>query len=333
MVVESLSLRGFRNLATCDVELGPGINLLWGANGAGKTNLLEATYAALAGRSCRTRDDRETIAFGESLARVEAVVTGDGQRRRFMSSISRAEGRRHLVDGAALGADASGAAPAARGLHARPPLAGQGPARRAPHPSRRLLRRAVADPRRGAPALLAGARAAQRAARADPRRQRLGCDARRLGPRARRRRGRAERDPRRGGRAVGAAVRELGGVARARARSLDCATGRAARRPRRRTWPARSASGASRTSRAATPAGVPTTTSWRSSSASARCAATAPRGSSGRHSWRSCSPSAGPCSTTAARRRSCCSTTSPPSSTPTTARCSSGTSARVAVRR
>lgn len=62
MVVESVSVLDFRNLATCEVELGPGLNLLWGPNGAGKTNLLEATYLALAGRSCRTRDDREAIA-------------------------------------------------------------------------------------------------------------------------------------------------------------------------------------------------------------------------------------------------------------------------------
>ena len=74
MVVESVGVHGFRNLADCEVELGPGVNLLWGANGAGKTNLLEATYMALAGRSCRTRDDRETIVFGEPLARAEATV-------------------------------------------------------------------------------------------------------------------------------------------------------------------------------------------------------------------------------------------------------------------
>jgi len=112
VVVESLSVLGFRNLATCDVELGPQINLLWGANGAGKTNLLEATYSALAGRSPRTRDDRETIAFGESLARVEAVVAGAGQRRRFLSSITRAEGRRHLVDGAPAGPGSAALRPA-----------------------------------------------------------------------------------------------------------------------------------------------------------------------------------------------------------------------------
>jgi DNA replication and repair protein RecF len=114
VVVESVGVLGFRNLAACEIELGPGINLLWGPNGAGKTNLLEATYAALAGRSCRTRDDRETIAFGESLARAEATVADAGLRRRFLGSISRAEGRRHLVDGVTAGPEAAAQ---------RPPLA------------------------------------------------------------------------------------------------------------------------------------------------------------------------------------------------------------------
>jgi DNA replication and repair protein RecF len=114
VVVESVGVLGFRNLVEVEVELGPGLNLLWGPNGSGKTNLLEATYTALAGRSCRTRDDRETIAFGESLARAEATVEADGLRRRFLSSISRAEGRRHLVDGSAAGPEA---------VAQRPPLA------------------------------------------------------------------------------------------------------------------------------------------------------------------------------------------------------------------
>ncbi|MQA73013.1 MAG: DNA replication and repair protein RecF [Solirubrobacterales bacterium] len=114
MVVESVSVLDFRNLATCEVELGPGLNLLWGPNGAGKTNLLEATYLALAGRSCRTRDDREAIAFGCSLARSEAVVESSGRRRNFLCSVTRAEGRRQLVDGQAAGPDSAAL---------RPPLA------------------------------------------------------------------------------------------------------------------------------------------------------------------------------------------------------------------
>lgn len=114
MVVEAVSVLDLRNLAACEIELGPGLNLLWGPNGAGKTNLLEATYMALAGRSCRTRDDREAIAFGGSLARAEARVSDRDRSRRFIFSISRSEGRRHLVDGSPAGPEASAL---------RPPLA------------------------------------------------------------------------------------------------------------------------------------------------------------------------------------------------------------------
>jgi len=112
VVVESVRVLDLRNLAACEVELGPGLNLLWGANGAGKTNLLEATYMALAGRSCRTRDDRETIAFGKGLARSEAVVTDPRQRHRFLCSISRSDGRRHLVDGSPAGPQSATLRPA-----------------------------------------------------------------------------------------------------------------------------------------------------------------------------------------------------------------------------
>jgi DNA replication and repair protein RecF len=114
VLVESVSVRGFRNLADAPVGLGPGINLVWGANGAGKTNLLEATYMALAGRSCRTRDDRETIAFGGSLARTEAVVADGERRTAFLVSVTRGEGRRHLLDGSPATAESA---------RRRPPLA------------------------------------------------------------------------------------------------------------------------------------------------------------------------------------------------------------------
>jgi DNA replication and repair protein RecF len=112
LLVESVSVRGLRNLAEATVSLRPGINLVWGPNGAGKTNLLEATYMALAGRSCRTRDDRETIAFGGSLARCQATIGSTPRPREFLFSISRAEGRRHLVDGSAADRDSATLRPA-----------------------------------------------------------------------------------------------------------------------------------------------------------------------------------------------------------------------------
>src|SRR3954454_23661198 len=99
MPVERLAVRGFRNLATQGVELSGGISLLWGPNGAGKTNALEAVCTALTGRSCRTRNEREAIAFAEPLARVEVEVREGGDSHTFLWSLSRSGERRHLVDG------------------------------------------------------------------------------------------------------------------------------------------------------------------------------------------------------------------------------------------
>jgi DNA replication and repair protein RecF len=114
MLVRELRTLGFRNLATGAAELSDGITLVWGENGAGKTNLLEALYAGLAGRSPRTRSERETIAFGEPLARVEVGVEdvdpasrarspGTVRLRTFLFAISRDGERRHLIDGAPAG--------------------------------------------------------------------------------------------------------------------------------------------------------------------------------------------------------------------------------------
>lgn len=111
MVVESVSVLDLRNLAPGELQLAPGLNLLWGPNAAGKTNLLEATYMALAGRSCRTRDDRETIAFGRPLARSQVQVRVGDRRPSFLFSVSRQDGRRHLVDGAAAGPDSASQRP------------------------------------------------------------------------------------------------------------------------------------------------------------------------------------------------------------------------------
>lgn len=112
MRVDSLSVLAFRNLGEAKLKLEPGINLAWGPNGAGKTNLLEALYTALVGRSCRTRNDRETIAFGASLARAEAVVLAGPERRTFMTAIARDEGRRQRVDGAPAGSEHASMRPA-----------------------------------------------------------------------------------------------------------------------------------------------------------------------------------------------------------------------------
>jgi DNA replication and repair protein RecF len=100
MLVTAIEASPLRSLDRVRVELTPGIVSIIGPNGTGKTNLVEALYFALTGRSFRTSDRRDLIPFGGSLARAEATVRDDdGIAHELLAAVSRSEGRRHLLDG------------------------------------------------------------------------------------------------------------------------------------------------------------------------------------------------------------------------------------------
>lgn len=63
MHLSRLELRNFRNLSRIELDLPEGLVLFWGENAQGKTNLLEAIYFLATGRSFRTRNERECIAW------------------------------------------------------------------------------------------------------------------------------------------------------------------------------------------------------------------------------------------------------------------------------
>jgi DNA replication and repair protein RecF len=100
VLVSAIEAKPLRSLQGVRVDLPPGIVSVIGPNGTGKTNLVEALYFALTGRSFRTTDRRDLIPFGGNLARAEATVRSeDGIEHTLMAAISRTEGRRHLLDG------------------------------------------------------------------------------------------------------------------------------------------------------------------------------------------------------------------------------------------
>ena len=74
MRVDKIALNGFRNYEWETAEFDSGTNVITGPNAQGKTNLLEAVYMLSAGRSFRTRFDKELIGFGYSAAEILADV-------------------------------------------------------------------------------------------------------------------------------------------------------------------------------------------------------------------------------------------------------------------
>jgi DNA repair ATPase RecN len=79
--IESIALRGVRNLERVDLLPGPRFNVVSGDNGQGKTSLLEAIYLVMTTRSFRTAKLRDVVAHGRTVASVRArVVEGDQER-------------------------------------------------------------------------------------------------------------------------------------------------------------------------------------------------------------------------------------------------------------
>ena len=73
MLLESLEAHNFRNLSG-KITWGPGLNIIFGDNGQGKTNWLEAIYLLATTKSFRTQRPQEAIRFDENLAIVRGVV-------------------------------------------------------------------------------------------------------------------------------------------------------------------------------------------------------------------------------------------------------------------
>jgi DNA replication and repair protein RecF len=97
-----LTLRDFRGYEAAEVVLGPGLTVVTGRNGAGKTNLLEALYFACTGRSCRTANERECVRFGAQLTRLELRCEDANGAHELSVGFQPGEPKRMRADGAAV---------------------------------------------------------------------------------------------------------------------------------------------------------------------------------------------------------------------------------------
>ena len=74
MILEQLELVDFRNFISKTFDLNDDVNVVWGKNASGKTNMLEAIYLLGTGNSFRARIIDEMVRFDQELGRVRGKI-------------------------------------------------------------------------------------------------------------------------------------------------------------------------------------------------------------------------------------------------------------------
>lgn len=97
MIIEDLKLHDFRNYEELMMKPHPGINILFGQNGSGKTNLLEAVHYCALGRSHRTSLDREVVRKGAPMGACGVQVRKGGTKVDVAVKLTPGESRKKQV--------------------------------------------------------------------------------------------------------------------------------------------------------------------------------------------------------------------------------------------
>lgn len=77
MIIKSLELSNYRNYHTVSLKFDKGINILYGDNAQGKTNILEAMYVCSTTKSHRGSKDREIIRLGQDESHIRMFTEKD----------------------------------------------------------------------------------------------------------------------------------------------------------------------------------------------------------------------------------------------------------------
>ena len=102
MIVKSLELDYFRNYPHLEADFDPRVNLIYGDNAQGKTNLLEAVAYLSAARSHRARYDREMIMLDIDSAFVKGEVFSRNRDFSLEARLFRGRGRQLYSNGVRL---------------------------------------------------------------------------------------------------------------------------------------------------------------------------------------------------------------------------------------
>lgn len=71
MLITNLKIKNFRNYKDLNLKLNKNINIFYGNNAQGKTNIIESIFLCAIGKSFRSNKDKEMIKFNEDFLNIE----------------------------------------------------------------------------------------------------------------------------------------------------------------------------------------------------------------------------------------------------------------------
>ena len=95
MKIKRFKAENFRSIEKCDIEFTDGVNLIYGGNALGKTNVIEGIYLFSRGRSFRTAQEKDMVRYNEQGFRVALEYDSrDGENTLEYASFGREKRRR-----------------------------------------------------------------------------------------------------------------------------------------------------------------------------------------------------------------------------------------------
>jgi DNA replication and repair protein RecF len=74
MLITNLKLINFRNYEELNINFNKNINIFYGNNAQGKTNIIESIFLCAIGKSFRTNRDKELIQFNKNFLNIEIFL-------------------------------------------------------------------------------------------------------------------------------------------------------------------------------------------------------------------------------------------------------------------
>ncbi|SET51668.1 DNA replication/repair protein RecF [[Clostridium] polysaccharolyticum] len=99
MFVKSLELCNFRNYTDLNIEFSSGVNILYGDNAQGKTNILEAIYIGGTTKSHKGSKDKELIMMEKPEAHIRLLVDRKGFTHKVDMHLKRNKSKGIAIDG------------------------------------------------------------------------------------------------------------------------------------------------------------------------------------------------------------------------------------------